>query len=68
MAFHHPQRTGALVISRYAKVGSTSRKRYTPYSVLRSIEDLYALKALGRAKAAKSFAKIALPRAWAKTR
>jgi len=65
-AFAHPLRTGALVISRYAKGGSTNRDRYTPYSVLRSIEDLYALKALGHAGAAKSFAKTALPAAWSK--
>jgi hypothetical protein len=63
-AFSHPIRTGALVISRYAKAGSTDRKRYTPYSVLRSIEDLFALKPLGHAKAAKSFATVALPGAW----
>jgi hypothetical protein len=65
-AFHHPLRTGALVISRYAKRGSVARARYTPYSVLRSIEDLFALKGLGHAAAAKSFATVALPRAWAK--
>jgi hypothetical protein len=65
-AFDHPVRTGALVISRDAKAGSTDAKPYTPYSVLRSIEDLFALKALGHATTAKSFARLALPRAWAK--
>jgi phosphatidylinositol-3-phosphatase len=60
-AFSHPIRTGALVISRYAKAGSTDKTRYTPYSVLRSIEDLFALKPLGHAKTAKSFATVALP-------
>jgi phosphatidylinositol-3-phosphatase len=64
--FDHPLRTGALVISRYAKAGSTDPASYTPYSVLRSIEDLFALKALGHAGAAKSFATVALPGAWAK--
>jgi phosphatidylinositol-3-phosphatase len=66
-SFGHPLRTGALVISRYAKAGSRNRGVYTPYSVLRSIEDLFALKTLGHAKAAKSFATVALPGAWAKT-
>jgi hypothetical protein len=67
-ASDHPLRTGALVISRYAKAGSTTRALYTPYSVLRSIEDLFALKALGHARGAKSFATIALPGAWPKRR
>jgi len=61
-----PIRTGALVISRYAKAGSTSSAQYTPYSVLRSIEDLFALTPLAHAKSATSFATSALPGAWAK--
>lgn len=67
-SFGHPIRTGALVISRYAKAGSTSTARYTPYSVLRSIEDLFALKPLAHAASARSFATVALPGAWPKTR
>jgi hypothetical protein len=66
--FDHPIRTGALVISRYAKAGAVSKTRYTPYSVLRSIEDLFALKPLAHAGVAKSFATTALPGAWAKTK
>jgi hypothetical protein len=64
-AFNHPIRTGALVISRYARPGSTTPGRYNPYSVLRSIEDLFAVKPLAHAKSAKSFATVALPGAWA---
>jgi len=66
--FGDPIRTGALVISRYAKAGSSSPAKYTPYSVLRSIEDLFALKPLAHAGVAKSFATTALPGAWAKTK
>ena len=63
-AYRGPIRTGALVISRYARPGSTARARYSPYSVLRSIEDLFALKPLALARAARSFAAVALPGAW----
>jgi len=66
-AYAHPIRTGMLVISRYTKRDSTTANRYTPYSVLRSIEDLFALKALAHASSAKSFARLVLPGAWAKT-
>ena len=62
--YRGPIRTGALVISRYARPGSTARTRYSPYSVLRSIEDLFALKPLARARTARSFAAVALPGAW----
>jgi phosphatidylinositol-3-phosphatase len=65
-SYAHPLRTGALVISRYARAGSTSTGRYTPYSVLRSIEDLFALKPLAHAASARSFATVALPGAWPK--
>lgn len=66
-SFEHPIRTGALVISRYAKAGGGSAAKYTPYSVLRSIEDLFALGPLAHAATAKSFATAALPGAWPKT-
>jgi hypothetical protein len=36
--------------------------------LLRSIEDLFAVKALGHARSAKSFATVALPGAWPKPR
>ena len=65
--FDRPIRTGALVISRYAKAGSMTKTQYTPYSVLRSIEDLFALTPLAHAASAKSFATAALPGAWAKS-
>jgi hypothetical protein len=64
-AFNRSIRTGALVISRYARPGSTTPGRYNPYSVLRSIEDLFGLGPLAHARSAKSFATVALPGAWA---
>jgi hypothetical protein len=64
VAYGRPIRTGALVISRFARAGSSSRAHYTPYSVLRSIEDLFALTPLAGARSAKSFASAALPGAW----
>jgi hypothetical protein len=63
--FAGPIRTGALVISKYARPGGTNRTRYTPYSVLRSLEDLFALTPLAHAKRANSFARTALAGAWA---
>jgi phosphatidylinositol-3-phosphatase len=51
-----PVRTGALVLSPFAKAGSTNRRSYDPYSVLRSVEDIFGLSALGRAKSAHPFA------------
>jgi hypothetical protein len=64
-AFNLPIRTGALVISRYARPGSTTTGHYDPYSVLRSIEDLFGLVPLAHARSARSFATVALPGAWA---
>jgi hypothetical protein len=51
-----PIRTGALILSRYTRAGSTDPKAYNPYSVLRSAEDVFGLSPLGRAKGAASFA------------
>ena len=42
-------RIGALVLSPFAKPGSTSETPYNHYSLLRSIEDLYGLDHLGYA-------------------
>ena len=56
-----PTRTGALVISRYARRDRTISKAYNPYSILRSVEDLLGLQPLAHAKAAKSFVSAALP-------
>jgi phosphatidylinositol-3-phosphatase len=51
-----PLRTGALVLSRFTTRGSVDAHRYDPYSVLRSLEDIFGVSALAHAKAAGSFA------------
>ena len=51
-----PVQTGALVISRFATAGATSRAAYNPYSVLRSVEDLLGFTPLAHAAHAISFA------------
>jgi phosphatidylinositol-3-phosphatase len=43
-------RVGAIVLSRYVKPGTVSRKAYNHYSQLRSFEDLFGLKHLGDAQ------------------
>ena len=53
-------RTGALVLSRYAHRGKTITVAYTPYSLLRSLEDMLRYTPLARAKSAPSFATAAL--------
>lgn len=58
-----PVRTGALVLSRYAKARHTLAGKYNPYSLLRSIEDIFGFGPLGHAKGARSFASAALPEA-----
>jgi hypothetical protein len=58
-----PVRTGALVISQYALAHHTLTSKYTAYSVLRTIEDLFAFTPLGHASSAQSFASTALPSA-----
>jgi phosphatidylinositol-3-phosphatase len=58
-----PVRTGALVISRYARAGRTISKAYDPYSILRSVEDLLGQQPLAHARTAKSFVSSALPKA-----
>ena len=57
---------GGLVVSRFAKSGATLRGAYDPYGALRSIEDLLGLDPLGFAARAKSFARAALPSAFAR--
>jgi hypothetical protein len=49
-----PLRTGALLLSPFATPGSTDSAAYNPYSLLRSSEELFALKPLGVARAAKT--------------
>ena len=44
-----PKKVGALLVSPLLSPGSTDGVAYNPYSVLRSIEDLFALEPLGAA-------------------
>ena len=50
-----PVRTGALVLSPYTRPDSTDASKYDAYSVLRSIENVFGLPALARAKTATAF-------------
>jgi hypothetical protein len=50
-----PVRTGALVLSPYTHPGSTDASKYDAYSVLRSIENVFGLPALAKAKTATAF-------------
>jgi hypothetical protein len=59
-----PPRTGALVLSRFASSAKTTAAPYDPYSLLRSVEDLFGLTPLAHANDAKSFAQSALPGAF----
>ncbi|HZV76053.1 MAG TPA: alkaline phosphatase family protein [Conexibacter sp.] len=59
-----PVRNGALLVSRYAQAGSTAAAAYDPYSLLRSLEDLFALRPLARAAKAGSFAPTVLGKAY----
>ncbi len=49
-------KTGALVLSRWTKRGAKVAAAYTPYSLLRSIEDMLRYQRLAKAATAKSFA------------
>jgi phosphatidylinositol-3-phosphatase len=51
---------GTLLVSRYAQAGSSAGADYDPYSLLRSIEDLFGLRPLARAAKARSFAETVL--------
>ena len=62
-AHQRPVRTGALILSRYAKRGNTVSAPYNPYSILRSVEDLFGYTPLAHANTAKSFVSTALPSA-----
>jgi phosphatidylinositol-3-phosphatase len=50
-----PVRTGLLVLSRYAKGGTTDASSYDPYSVLRSLEHIFGQSALGKARSGRAF-------------
>jgi hypothetical protein len=41
--------TGALLVSPFAQAGTGSQAKYDPYSMLRSVEDLFGLSNLGQA-------------------
>jgi hypothetical protein len=56
-----PVRTGALIVSQYAARGKTLSTAYGPYSLLRSLEDLFGYTPLVNAAKAKSFVTSALP-------
>jgi phosphatidylinositol-3-phosphatase len=56
-----PTRTGALILSPLATKGRTLSGSYGPYSVLRTIEDLFGYTPLVHARSARSFASTALP-------
>ncbi len=51
-----PVKNGALLVSRYAQAGGTAGTDYDPYGLLRSLEDLFALRPLAGAAKAGSFA------------
>ena len=59
-----PVTNGALLVSRYAQAGGTNGTAYDPYALLRSLEDLFALRPLARAASAASFAPTALADAY----
>jgi outer membrane biosynthesis protein TonB len=48
-----PLKTGALLLSPFVTAGATDAGEYTPYSLLKSTEDLFGLEYLGKAAGAK---------------
>ena len=57
-------RNGALLLSPFAQAGTTAASAYDPYALLRSVEDLFALRPLARAATASSFAPTVLGSAY----
>jgi hypothetical protein len=55
-------KTGALVLSRWTKGGAKVSAPYSPYSLLRSVEDMLRYERLAAAANAKSFAAAVLPK------
>jgi hypothetical protein len=55
-------KTGALVLSRWTKGGAKISAPYTPYSLLRSVEDMLRYQRLAKAATAKSFAAAVFPK------
>jgi len=60
-----PVREGALLVSRFARAGTTAASVYDPYSLLRSLEDVFGLRPLAKAARAASFAPTVLSGAYA---
>jgi hypothetical protein len=56
--------TGALVLSRFTRPATLYAKPFDPDALLRSLEDLFGLDALGQAKHAPSFAKLTFAKAF----
>ena len=48
-------RTGAVVVSPFVKAGTWNNTGYNHYSLLRTVEDLFGLPALGYARDARGF-------------
>jgi phosphatidylinositol-3-phosphatase len=59
-----PVKNGALLVSKYAQAGGAAGTAYDPYALLRSLEDLFALRPLARAATAGSFAPTVLGKAY----
>jgi hypothetical protein len=57
-------RNGTLLLSRFAEAGTTVAAPYDPYSLLRSVQDVFALKPLARSADASSFADTVLASAF----
>lgn len=57
-------RNGTLLLSKFADAGTTVAAPYDPYSLLRSVQDLFALKPLARSASASSFADTVLAKAF----
>ncbi len=57
-------RNGTLLVSKFADAGTTVAAPYDPYSLLRSVQDLFALKPLARSAKASSFADTVLAKAF----
>ncbi len=49
-----PLKVGALLVSRYVTPGGTREGDFTPYSLLRSIEELFGLTPLAEAASQKT--------------
>jgi hypothetical protein len=50
----NPLKTGAVLVSKFVTKGSTDAAPYTPYSLLRSTEELFGLGQLAKAGEAKT--------------